>query len=260
MDNSSRQPWIKVDCRIDRLNPGEGAAQPSPTGSEESPFSLIEGVEELDEPINPTTTGPARDQPGKGGVSLKADMSSDDAKGGDKPQTPKMGGVRETSKGSFTAWCGGVPKHDWTRLVVPDAEDKRVLVTPSMYRPTSISANQKSYVYRCSGLTEKFDKTSDRQTFVTDVMTRFKDTGLDTITYLRDPVEDSKMISVVTVNARLALELVTKLIEPQVKLYDSYDLENDRAAVKFLLASLEPTLRKKVQERFTSEDEPFPVV
>ena len=95
-------------------------------------------------------------------------------------------------------------------------------------------------------MTDKFDKTSDRQTFVTDVMTRFKDTGMDTITYLRDPVEDSKMISVVTMNARFTLESVTKLIEPQVKLYDSYDLKNDRAAVKFLLASLEPTLRKRV--------------
>ena len=259
MENSRDQLWNKVDRRKDKLNPGEGAAQPSPTGSEDSPFSLIGGEEELEERID-LTTGPVRDRPRQGEETSRADMSSDEETKGDKPTTPLMGGLRETSKGTYTAWCGGIPKHDWSGLLVPETKEKKVLVTPSMYRSTSVTSQAKAYVYRSSGLEEKFHKDADRQMFYADVMARLKDTGLDTITYLPDPVDNNKMISVVNTSARFSVESATKLVQEQLKKYDEYDLENDKAAVSFLLKSLETSLKKKVMERMSNPEECFPIV
>ena len=82
---------------------------------------------------------------------------------------------------------------------------------------------------------------------------------MDSIAYLKDPLDATKMTNVVKAHARYTVQSAKALIEGQVPKYDKYDRTNDKAARTFLLASLQIDLSNKVAEKL-DDDDPFPIV
>ena len=103
-----------------------------------------------------------------------------------QPPTPNMGDVQQVSDTEVVPWTGGVPKVGWTGLT--DAS-RKLPITPSMYRAIA-SKDAKSYQFRIRGLSKKLDSalTTPLNTFISAFMKHMQLHGLDTISYLVDPL------------------------------------------------------------------------
>ena len=187
------------------------------------------------------------------------DMSANVAALGDadgKPLKPIMGAVTALSKDSWSAWTGDMPKADWTSL---DPSAQLDTTSPSQLRPVYVSAAQKGYNHRRTGMSTPFKPADDLTSFQNPVWDHLTDTGMDTIAYLLDPTDETKMSNVVKSHARYTVQSAAGLIEEQLGQYDKYDKTNDKAARTNLLASLTPVLSNKVAEKLKDSD-PFPIV
>ena len=175
-----------------------------------------------------------------------------------KPPKPIMGDLVALSKTEWSAWTGGKPIYTWTGL---DPSARIYHTSPNQLRPPLASSAQKGYNYRRTGLTKdlQFHPKSDLAVFQNAIWKHLRNTGMDTISYLPDPEDPTKMVSVVTNHARFTLLTAKKLGAAQVVKYDSYDATNDDAARTFLLASLNQALSNKIEERL-DDDDPFFVV
>ena len=151
----------------------------------------------------------------------------------------------------FAAWTGGKPKADWTGLEDPTPST----IGPNQYRGTSISSQAKSRAYRVQGLDTKFSKDSDLATFEKKIMKHLIQHGLDSITYVPDPVDATKMISVITTHARFNFKEVMKegntIMENH---FDSYSIANVEDAKEFLMNSIDEDLEKQLYENCANED------
>ena len=78
------------------------------------------------------------------------------------PQTPIMGGITQVGEKDFSPWTGGLPKSDWSGL---DPSTVGTRLNPNQLRPVQITASQKGYNFRSTGLTSKFSRSSDLSTF-----------------------------------------------------------------------------------------------
>ena len=186
-------------------------------------------------------------------------MSSTEAGAADvavKPVNPIMGDVILLSKDSWSAWTGGKPKADWTGL---DPSAPTESTSPNQLRPVFVSAAQKGYNHRRTGMTTLFKPADDLISFQNSVWNHLVDTGMDSIAYIPDPTDAEKMTNVVKSHARYTVQSAQQLIEKQLELYDKYDKTNDKAARTYLLASLTPLLSNKVTEKL-DESDPFPIV
>ena len=169
---------------------------------------------------------------------------------------PIMGGLVALVKDEYSPWTGGKPNCDWTALAEPAATEN---TSPNQLRPVYASAAQKGYNHRRTGLTSPFSATSDLSVFQNAVWNHLLDTGMDTIAYLQDPEDQTKMTNVVKSHARYTVESAKTLSTIQFEKYDKYDRTNDVAARAYLLASIEVTLSNKVEEKIEDGDT-FPVV
>jgi len=168
---------------------------------------------------------------------------------------PKMGDIHRAGTDS-TPWTGGKPNVDWSGL---DALAPTVPKTPNQFRPTKPSDNAKAYNQRRGkGAAELFKPSDDVIMFTKTLWKHLVDTGMDSIAYLQDPEKKNEMSSVVTESARHTLERAKVLCKAQLKEYDEYDVSNDSAALDHLLASLDPALRIRLEEKLTGE-EAFPI-
>ncbi|KAI2501109.1 hypothetical protein MHU86_13332 [Fragilaria crotonensis] len=158
-------------------------------------------------------------------VELPAPSSS-------KPPVPSLG-ITLVTKDEWSAWTGGKPNYTWTA--------------------------QKGYNFRRTGHKISFKPSDDLISFQNVVWDHLKDTGMDSIAYLRDPTDDAKMTNVIKAHARYTVQSAKLLAEAQVQRYDKYDRTNDMAARTYLLASLSTELSNKVTERLDDSDS-FPVV
>jgi hypothetical protein len=149
----------------------------------------------------------------------------------------------------WTAWNGGVPKPDWSGL----KDDTQSFTNPNMLRPSSAAAAQKGYNTRKEGLKEKFKRGGDLVSFKHYICEHLKDTGQDSISYLKNPADSSHMMHVVKDHARFTVATGKKLSQEQIKLYDSYDRANDASARKFLLASIASPLSSQILERLDDD-------
>ena len=167
-----------------------------------------------------------------------------------------MGGLQY--QGSSTsqyaiAWTGGAPNATWTGLEDPST----FITTPNQTRSTSPKATS-SYESRQAGLfpyeaAQKFKTGDDLDFFIKQLKSAFIDKGMDTIAYRRDPLDDTKMINMLTAYPRLNKEAM----EPEsiwcLARYDLYDKQNDLQAKKFLLASLSAPLMMTVESKIDDE-------
>ena len=159
---------------------------------------------------------------------------------------PRMGGVA-----GLSAWTGGKPRHDWSSLA-PEAPTD--YATPNQLRPTTASSSQKGYNFRRTGLKEKFAKTDDRSAFEKLVWKHLVDTGMDTVAYLPSVADPTNMVNVVQYYS----QFTTKTARDQYNIlkpnFDRYDLNNDQAALDFLLDSVESNLREVISEKLKDDD------
>lgn len=174
---------------------------------------------------------------------------------GEEPQFPSemiptMGGKQALSDSSQAIWTGGKPNRTWTALEDPVPSS----INPTQFRPTSIGSSTKSQHYRTTGLPTKFSRDSDLLTFQKKVLNHLEDYGLDTITYLPSPTDDSQMISVVPNHARFTLKQTTQVEAVQFLMYDTYDWANIRDAKKFLLNSIDESLENQMYENCPDDD------
>ena len=167
-----------------------------------------------------------------------------------------MGGLFNITPTEQVAWCGGLPKRDWSGL------DPNAATTPSgpnQYRSTSVSGAQKSHKYRVEGLLPVFERGQDLEVFEHKVLTHLERNGQDSIAYVPDPVDTAKMTCCVTCHTRLSLDTIETTMQPQIAAYDPYDTSNDLEAKDFLFASLSDELAKELRS-LTSQTDSFPVV
>ena len=64
-----------------------------------------------------------------------------------KPDTPTMGSIEQTGIGTWNVWTGGVPNNQWTGLLKSTPSH----ISPSQYRPTSVTSQAKSRAYQVAG-------------------------------------------------------------------------------------------------------------
>ena len=85
--------------------------------------------------------------------------------------------------------------------------------------------------------------------------------GLDTISYLRDPTDSSKVLVVIKKHARFSSNLKNAKVLSTIfsKRFDEQDQSNDSAAKAFLLDSLELKF-SQVLERKIKDDDSFAMV
>ena len=201
-------------------------------------LNIARTLTEMSSSDTPTTSTPSADTPS---VS--------------KPTKPIMGGLVALVKDDWAAWTGGKPNHDWTGLASPMDDN----TSPNQLRPVYASAAQKGYNHRRTGLSTQFTPSSDLAVFQTAIWNHLVDTGMDTIAYLQDPEDSTKMTNVVKSHARYTVDTAKLLSTVQTAKYDKYDTTNDIAARAYLLASIEPSLSNKVEEKLDDSD-PFPIV
>ena len=167
------------------------------------------------------------------------------------PKKPKHGGLKETGPDTKTAWCGGKPRADYSGL----EEENPTTIQPTQYRPNSISGQAKARWYRTMGLTTKLTRDGDILGFERDTIDHLEDHGLDTITYLKDQGDASKVISVVSNHGRFNHSKACKEANDVALIhFDEYDQANQKDAIKFLLNSLDTDLRKQLLESVYKED------
>ncbi|KAI2503051.1 hypothetical protein MHU86_11399 [Fragilaria crotonensis] len=127
-----------------------------------------------------------------------------------------------------------------------------------LLRPVYVSAAQKGYNFRRTGHKISFKPSDDLISFQNVVWDHLKDTGMDSIAYLRDPTDDAKMTNVIKAHARYTVQSAKLLAEAQVQRYDKYDRPTIwQPGPICLLHSTE--LSNKVTEKLDDSDS-FPVV
>ena len=174
-----------------------------------------------------------------------------------KPLVPLIGGITLVTKDEWSAWTGGKTHHTWTGL------DSSIALldhtSTDQLRPIYVSAAQKGYNFRRTGHKISFKPSDDLISFQNVVWEHLKDTGLDSIAYLKDPTDHIMMTNVIKAHARYTVQSAKLLTETQVQLYDKHDRTNHMAARTFLLASLPTELSNKRTEKL-DDSHSFPVV
>ena len=163
------------------------------------------------------------------------------------PTTPIMGGLFLSSKDEYATWTGGKPKPDWTGL---DSSAPVSMCSPNQIRSMYVTLQVKGYNLRIEGLETKLtQKDGDFLNFTIPIFDRLKNTGMDSVSYLPDPLAPTTMVLVVKNFACFTLEYVEKESAALTTKWDEYDRQVDQAVVHFLLNSLHDDLHKLIQTR-----------
>ena len=169
-----------------------------------------------------------------------------------RPVAPKMGGLAQVSSNDWCAWTGGKPKPDWSGL---DDKAPTDPLEEYQYRPSNPGSSVKAKAFREKGLTTKFTKSDNLLDFIQTVELYLQRMGMDTISYLPDPDDNTKVLSVVTCSTRFSLEAALESARDFRKTkYDRYDRNNDDSAKHWLLDSLDPELAKDIKDRLFPTD------
>ena len=171
-----------------------------------------------------------------------------------KPTKPKFGNIAQTGHNTWSAWTGGKPNAHFSGLEDPNPKQ----IQPNQYQASSATSQAKSQSYRIQGLDTKFTRESNLLTFQKKVLKHLTVHGLDAITYLPDPTDATKTVSVIDNHSRFnleeAIEKGNKLVT--TKRCDGYDLQNIDDAKQFLINSISPDLETQLYQS-ADDDESF---
>ena len=168
------------------------------------------------------------ESPTASGVLAPAPTDATVSPSSSKPEKPIIGGITLVTKDEWSAWTGGKPNSSWTGL--DPVSGLLEHTSPNQLRPVYVSSAQKGYNYRRTGHKTPFKPADDLISFQNTIWNHFIDTGMDSIAYLRDPTDETKMTNVVKAHARYTVQSAKVLAEAQVARYDRYDRTNDMAA------------------------------
>ena len=128
----------------------------------------------------------------------------------------------------WCAWTGGVPLPDWSGL------DPKSPTSPSddyQFRPHNPGYSQKGTKFRETGLDSKFKRDDHLLDFISHVMTYLKRTGMDTISYLPDPTDPSRVANVVEDYSKFDLnDSIATARTLRSTNFDRFDCNNDDSA------------------------------
>ena len=159
-----------------------------------------------------------------------------------------MGGVKEVDTEKHMAWTGGKPLADWSAL-----EQPQTAIRPTQFRAQGV-ADVKSYTFRVQGLKMKLSKSASLESFCNAVWKHLQTCGLDTVAYVPDPADKTKMESVVTNHARFTAEYVKEQMTDIQQEWDDYDRNNSDEAKQFLLNSMQPDFKLSIEQIMEKDD------
>ena len=144
-----------------------------------------------------------------------------------------MGGIYQTPDG-VAAWVGGITLHDWSGLTQNSLQAD---CSPNQTRSYSVAGEQKAFSYRKKGLDPQFKQTDSLEIFQYQVKAHLEEFGLDTISYLPDPVNPTTMICLVDCHSKFTVASAASASSILCPRFDYWDKQNDKTAAKFLLDS-----------------------
>ena len=167
-----------------------------------------------------------------------------------KPSCPRNGGIVQVSATEWCAWTGGKPQADWSGLDSSAANHPK---EDFQLRPALPSSAQKSTALREKGELTKFAHGHNFLDFLRTVNEHLARTGMDTIAYLPDPEQSSQVLSIIDSYSRFVpADAVARAKSLRENKFDKYDKNNDTSATKWLLNSVDDTLKKDIQRRVDS--------
>jgi hypothetical protein len=169
----------------------------------------------------------------------------------DDDDSPIMGVTKLSKSGNVGAFVGGKPLYDWSGLDPSSIP----ATTPNKFRGES-HKNAKDYYYRVKGLEKKISPKDDLRETCRNVFDHLQTFGLDTITYLPDPANPTVMESVAEKPNMFSKAYVLTQLPKYTNLWDPFDVQNDECATKFLLASFNDELLRKVRDALASTSKP----
>lgn len=181
-------------------------------------------------------------------------MSSDPTATTEKAPKPKMGGM----KSNTIAWTGGVPKADWSAL--DETQSTKPYSTYCQRNTDNWNEENKANFRRSTapkGLQIK-STTTNLYAIKSTLWAHMCKHGLDTIFYVPDPQNNTKVINVIENHSKLDSAYVRTAVAKFQAKWDDYDTANDESARDVLINSLESTfhehLRSLKLERMSAAD------
>ena len=164
-----------------------------------------------------------------------------------QPPNPIMGIYLESypRAGDWYAISGGKPLPDWSGL---DPSATKTNPNPRQQRSINAASKRKSYKYLTEGIENKFKQGMNITDFRDDIYKHLIKHGLDTISYLPDIADNSKVSNIVKEYPRFvgSLSESLKIAKSTQANYDEFDNENSEAGIEFLLASLDDSLKRRL--------------
>jgi hypothetical protein len=107
---------------------------------------------------------------------------------------------------------------------------------------------------RRTGLEVKFSKGDSVPELQRQVLKHLQKHGLKQYAWLASPTDKKQMLNVICCHARFAdVADASRAMEKQYRLYDTYDVPNDKDCCEFLLDSLERGFRNQVETAVDEE-------
>ena len=162
------------------------------------------------------------------------------------PMAPRMGDCCQVSAKKFEIWVGGKPQADWSGL-----DSSANYEYPGQHRPIYAHHASKAKTARLEAPepNPKFKKGSDIGQFAKDFLKLLEQRGLDTVTYLPDPLDPTKMLSVITDYPRFDQEIVASQSKLIVNKWDQMDRHNDEEVTELLFKVLHPDLAADLKKK-----------
>ena len=114
-----------------------------------------------------------------------------------QPMKPIMDGLLQIKSDTFVAWMGGIPNSDWTTLKI--STDK-----PQQSSQIHPMLDNSGFGDWSKGLDVNFTKEGgDLFSFQHKLLWHFQDMGMETITYLKDLEDPTKMVNLLIVHSGL---------------------------------------------------------
>ena len=169
-----------------------------------------------------------------------------------KPPSPRMGGLVQLDEYKWAAWTGGKPLANWKGL--DPAAFNGTTPFPRTPHQRRFGKDITGFETRCGGLSNRFRQGDNLHKF----MKRLDETlilrGMDTIAYMPDPADNTRMRHIVKEHTRFTLRHVQQNAAAHCQQFDTYDAENDTAARLSLLESVDLKLRQRIETKTSSND------
>ena len=142
---------------------------------------------------------------------------------------PIMGSLVQIKSDTFAAWTGGISQ-----------------IHPIL--------NNSGFCEQSKGLDVKFLKEEgDLFSFQHKLLQHFQDMGMNTITYLKDLGDPTKMVNLLMDHTQFTQAYIKTAIEEQCKLYDSYNHSNDCSACYSLLDTFDISFKQYIKDHLPND-------